>query len=489
MNTLLRLHRLCRYDAASTLLVILATQAYSQVSLAPVQYGTYISQLSPRPPHYIHHFALEHFNESSGFANEGVVKIHQDRHGFLWILTEKSLFRYDGQNFRSYTHNKDDSTSLHKPFYDNLHEDRHGVLWIVGTYGLQRYDAERDCFQRISIRTSSNQLLTTRILSVHEDIHTEHLWLGIGKEIWLIHREQYFVMRRHVCFQNSTSDFHQAQRIVADSAGRLWIASSESSSIHIVDSRVSQSHTTFHLDSNNHACFLIHQDSLWTSSSRGIILWSIRQQKPLCIYPLSEYSTPRSPATGLPQIPFTSILVRDMLRDSKGRVWVATDQGIIVIYPQTQQMQRFQSDPFNPRSLSTNDITALYEDRSGCIWIGEGVYGLHKYTPLQYQFQLYRHIPYTTNSLSNNYIRGIAEDPDGNLWVGTQFGGLNHLNRRTGQWTRFYRDSVRSVSRLNITGNHIRSLCVDRYGILWVAVQGSSLCTLDTKHPERGFTA
>ncbi|MGV8827327.1 MAG: ligand-binding sensor domain-containing protein [Breznakibacter sp.] len=71
--------------------------------------------------------------------------------------------------------------------------------------------------------------------------------------------------------------------------------------------------------------------------------------------------------------------------------------------------------------LSNNNITALFSDSKGLLWIGTED-GLTRYDG--YSFVLYRHNNTDSTSITGNMIRAIDETPDGNLWIATVEHGL-----------------------------------------------------------------
>lgn len=436
------------------------------------------------PPSFIRNFSVEHFASGQGFANEGVKSILQDRHGFLWILTERSLYRYNGRSFKRYMSNAQDSTALLPHPYGNggLYEDHDGTLWIACLNGLQRYDAQRDCFVRISLGTSASSSLTPAdITAINGDKATGNLWLGVGEEVWLFQPAGQKVLRRYALPRSGGTERRNVHSLTVDSLGRVWATRWDDRIVSMLENPSQEFHTVVQLPFDPvSGSVCVHQDSLWVGLVNGVVLYSIQSRQILASYPLSNYF---SLSASAPQV--SQVIPFDFCRDNEGRIWVSTWHGIAVIHAQSASVQFFRHEPLNERSLTTNNINTIYQDRSGIIWIGEAVYGLHKYTPLKYKFQLYRHNPFNDQSLSNNYIRGILEDRRGNLWVGTQFGGLNRLERSSGKWMHYRYDSTRPHS---ITSDHVRGLCEDRNGILWVALHEGWLCSIDTKHPERGFT-
>jgi ligand-binding sensor domain-containing protein len=64
--------------------------------------------------------------------------------------------------------------------------------------------------------------------------------------------------------------------------------------------------------------------------------------------------------------------------------------------------------------LTQETVEALFQDSKGYIWIGTND-GLNRYNG--YQFKVYRVEEDNKNSLVNNYILDIKEDKYGNIWV------------------------------------------------------------------------
>ncbi len=127
----------------------------------------------------------------------------------------------------------------------------------------------------------------------------------------------------------------------------------------------------------------------------------------------------------------------DMLVDSQGRFWIATDLGINLFSPKTQTFTHYLHDPQDQSSLSHNIVKVIYEDSKGDIWIGTYGGGLNRMTQGGGKFERFQSAPDIPNSLSNNTVNAIFEDRDGTLWIGTEI-GLNKFNSDTNGFTSFY---------------------------------------------------
>ena len=109
--------------------------------------------------------------------------------------------------------------------------------------------------------------------------------------------------------------------------------------------------------------------------------------------------------------------VTDILQDSRGFLWIGTDNGLNRYDGYTVKI--YKNDPHDSTSLSDNNVNAIYEDRSGRLWIGTRG-GLNQFNPYSETFTRYGHDPDYRNSLSANDISAIHQDQSGALWIGIQ---------------------------------------------------------------------
>ena len=77
---------------------------------------------------FLYTFKFKTYTTSEGLADNTTVKTIKDKNGFLWIATHNGLARFDGLNFKTYTFNPYDSTSLRSIWTcDVLVDNNHSV--------------------------------------------------------------------------------------------------------------------------------------------------------------------------------------------------------------------------------------------------------------------------------------------------------------------------------------------------------------------------
>lgn len=127
---------------------------------------------------------------------------------------------------------------------------------------------------------------------------------------------------------------------------------------------------------------------------------------------------------------------------------------------------------FNATEVS-GKVNCLFQDKMGFIWIGKET-GLYRYDG--HELKSYKSKVNDSTSISSDNIVTIAEDALGNLWVGTRSGGLNCLDRKSGNFKRFMHDDANPNS---ISYNEICKILPDATGNLWIGTDGGGLNFFD----------
>ncbi|MBN2481397.1 MAG: response regulator [Bacteroidales bacterium] len=138
----------------------------------------------------------------------------------------------------------------------------------------------------------------------------------------------------------------------------------------------------------------------------------------------------------------------------------------------------YQYSPDDPNSISSNQISAIFEDSYGVLWIGNVHDGLNRFDREKEIFVLYDHNPGSKGSLSNNNVSTIFEDSRKDLWIVTAHGGLNLYDLETDSFIHFYPDSH---GKTDIGSKHITSIAEDQNGFLWLGSSVGKLIRFDVK--------
>ncbi len=171
-------------------------------------------------------------------------------------------------------------------------------------------------------------------------------------------------------------------------------------------------------------------------------------------------------------------IVRDVVQDNHGLIWIGTDHGgINVLDKKDFSVHYLLNNPDDPNSLTQNVIMSLYKDNNGIIWAGTYKQGINYYHEDIIKFHTYQHIPSSKQSLGYNDVNCFAEDHNGKFWIGTNGGGLQLFDPATDNFRHFrHTDDPGSLSN-----DVIVSLLVDHKNRLWIGTYYGGLNMYDGK--------
>ena len=153
----------------------------------------------------------------------------------------------------------------------------------------------------------------------------------------------------------------------------------------------------------------------------------------------------------------------DILEDNYGFVWIASTNGLWRY--DGGNFKNYIKNENEETSITDNNISCLYEDKAGVLWIGTYGGGLLKYDREYDRFQRFIHDDADSSSLSFNEIRVIFETTDKQFYIGTDGGGLNRMDRTKGTFETFEHVATDSLS---ISHNNVLAMEEGPTGNLYV---------------------
>ena len=190
-----------------------------------------------------------------------------------------------------------------------------------------------------------------------------------------------------------------------------------------------------------------------------------------------------------------SRVVRSLLRDSDGGLWVGTETGVarlrngrvdslmsrdglpddvvIALFEDREGglwmgtysggVSRFKDTPFigygRKEGVADDFVRTVFETRTGAIWIGTHSAGMTRMENGVFTTYTVR------DGLPSQNVMAFAESRDGSVWVGTNT-GLTHFDR--GRFKTY-------TTRDGLPHDAVRSLLEDRAGTLWIGTRGGGL--------------
>lgn len=431
--------------------------------------------------------------------------IYQDSLGYIWIGTNDGLNRYNGNEFKVYKNIKNDENTISNNMISSLVEDSDKNLWIGTDGGLNKMNLNTGEITRYLV-SEEDKLYSNTVVDELLIDSKGRLWVCTINGLNLYDSE-------NDNFIKVASDYLEnkgIQDIIEDGEGNIWVSTRDGLFKYNHEKKSVES---FYHDENDKNT--ISENNIFSLHYSNNELWIGTKTGGLNIMNLKDYSIKKYVHDSNNPKSIPSNLIRDIIRDKDGNIWLATDQGLASFDEKNETFYTYKKNT-DKYSICDDNVINLYQDNLGVIWVGT-FGGVSKFFPNN-DFRVYRNDPTDNNSLSSSSVCGIYEDDEGNVWIGTFNAGVNKVSEN--EVTRFFNDvnesnSLSSNRIKDITGigneiwiatdnglnkydkatgrftvykktedensvinNEIRVLHIDKDGILWIGTRGG-ISTLD----------
>ncbi len=379
-----------------------------------------------------HAQSVNHYSTSDGLAHKHVTAMYQDSKGYLWVGTWDGLSKFDGENFTTFHHSPEDSTSIFGNQISMITEDSSGNVWAVSRKGIMRYSERENVFSRVYLRDYYKGSLKYP--------------LGSGKIAFDNSGKGWFVDQFGLLsFSNDlkkihTIDISEIKRknedyrntIFTDNKG-LWLATgmglfhfnysylNETDSLHL-----SESDCVYPFQDNINPDF----DAQYFSASNGDII--VRNSThSICI---ADKDSGILQAIVLPLVEGRLIkyqYVSILAEIDPGKLALKTNNYGILIY--NLNTRQFEFDHPIQTFTGRKATNAVYRDSQHNIWLG-GLDGLHKITEDQLNFDSWLYDADNENSIMGTSINTVYLEHN-HLWLASSGGGVDRINLSTNQTT------------------------------------------------------
>ncbi len=301
-------------------------------------------------------------------------------------------------------------------------EDQHGFMWFGGEDGLVRFDGERYKYFYAD-ETDPNAVGRYRINDLKID-KVGQLWVATTEGISLYDA----VQDKFIPYGTENKDFSSAiaWELSVDVYNNIYIASSVG---------------LYTLPSNRSGISLV---------------WGAEELKGK----------------------IREVSARSVFVDSKQRLWVGGEKGVILYDPYTKRFRYWNKDLDNKRALMSNSINSLFEDSSGHFWLMTQGGGVSRISSNFESVKNYVHDKNDKSSISINEIWDATEDAEGNIWFSTDHGGINIYQYNTDSFTHLNHQQGTPGSLIS---NQVRTIYVDSHEDMWVGFFPSGIAFYNTE--------
>lgn len=349
--------------------------------------------------------------DPSSLQSDQVRSIYEDRNGDLWLglfplginffnrtTSEIYNFRHDPANPRSLSH----SSVL------SLHQCEQGRVWVGTEDGLNLFDPAKGEFERVS--AGAPGLPARAVLSI-EQFDADTLWLGTwsgGVASFAIDTGTFTPIDTTPAETPHASNSLFIWDILRDDEGDMWLATEFNGANHF---DVDSGQFTYHRATSNDPHTLA-DNFVWSvlQTHSGDYLFATQGG-------LSRYGRE---GIGFTQFLIQSPVARDqrsrrilsIYQDSRGLLWVGTQDRGIFVYSETGEFQRHLGLLEGMPSLQ---VSGFIEDDAGDVWAGT-INGLARINPEQWHLSV---VSSDNGLVGNNFNRNaFLKDASGRLYFG-----------------------------------------------------------------------
>jgi diguanylate cyclase (GGDEF)-like protein len=363
-----------------------------------------------------------------------VTNIYSDHDGTLWVASlNAGLMRWDqsSDSFYHYRHRGNDEYSVPADHIQALLEDRSGMLW-VGSYtdGIGLANLNSRGFTRYLPHhfDSDDAAPASNAMNAMADAGDGRLWLGGSSGVSLFDPasgEILFDAQGDAALPGALSDT-LVYSLYKGREGPLWIGTS--AGLNRLD-RAGGAFSTVHFDglANDYINVIApgHGGVLWLGTGNDLIRYDPATG--------ARRLYAANPADGASRSIKGSTVLRE---DSRGWLWAGSEWnggGLDLMQDSNSGVFRhFRHSDTDPDSLSDDNVTAVFEDRQGRIWVGtaKGLNQIVARADGGFAIQ-------PVSAMAYAKIFAISADDDGRIWVSTA-AGLSRIdpeNARVGHFT------------------------------------------------------
>ena len=301
-------------------------------------------------------------DDDKSLIQNSIIDLYRDDNNVIWIGTTKNGVCYYHESihkFAHYKHNVSDNSSL--PFSDVncFVEDSHKNLWI-GTNGggLIYYDRRNETYTRYEHDPGNDRSLSGDVIVSMYINQNDQLWIGTYTAGLNRFENGNFIRYKTDSGKGITSN--NIWSIAEDGKERIWVGTLGGGVI-IYEP---QTDSFYPLPNKGkidlpyqfiNQVYKLHNGNMLIASANGIIFYDIDEER------FKYHPSDNRQRT----MEYGNHSVFATLEDSRGLIWLATREGVIVYDEQNDVMKHFTSHDGIPQDL----ITSVEEDEFQSIWI------------------------------------------------------------------------------------------------------------------------
>lgn len=374
-------------------------------------------------------YSFFHHGSSGGLSSNEISMSLQDEDGYIWIVSNNGLQRFDGSRYTSFRHQKGNAASIPHNYIIQILLDKQQNLWLVTADGkVGTFDRKWFVYQEAKVVIKdTNYLQAYRKLIVDED----------GNLFFTIHGLAFLT------YSPSKKEFSAAYNFIP--FPKDWV---------FVDVKQQPGTKKYWIGKHEGLAVYNRETNQFSYEGHNV-------EKEAAIDSIGKVIRPSS-----------------IMFDKKGRMWYYTwGAGIPVIHAFDMKNRKVVLKNFEVHNLvkTYHEVKGFIEQEDGSIW----VYGLMmfaRFIESEKRFQLVTNGYTSEQSISYVNVMHLFEDREHNIWVSTNNNGVYRFNPAAQFFT-----NIRHVNR--VTGKpgegSALSLVVTRDGSMLAGAWGDGTYRYD----------
>lgn len=320
----------------------------------------------------------------NGLSNNSVNDIENGIDGGLWIATLDGLNYFDGNEFKIFKHNQEDSTSISGNEILDLYKDKYNSIWALTDEGLSEV-SKNNQFKNFFLKEIIDNVALTKDLTLIVEL--------LDKRTFIYDGNKFVASNKKINVTENQKNLIYKKIILAKYPNLII------NDVFIDDNKV-----------------------LFATQLNGLFLLKVVDNQ----YQITNFKSDR-----YNRLSFKSNEIDKIHKDVFGGIWLAfKDGGVSLLQESIKGVSTIVPHPKDFPNLPSETVRALTKDDSDKLWIGYYSKGLRKFSD-----ETNRFIPHTLLKAKENpdwnRIRSLYKDSKGAIWVGTYGGIIRIFNNNT----------------------------------------------------------
>jgi signal transduction histidine kinase/ligand-binding sensor domain-containing protein/DNA-binding response OmpR family regulator len=364
-----------------------------------------------------------HINRQSGLSGNSVFSIYQDSRNYIWFATDAGLNRFDGYNFKVFKTINNDSLSISNNSIRSIAEDNKHNLWIGTESGLNWFNHETELFTRFFSVPGDTNSLSYNCISSLKFHPSGDLYIGTGGAGLCRYNVAKGNFTRIKLINKTNKNFRETiNDIICLPDSRLCILVDGHILITVnPENWIIGQVTELPLEQwGGIKKMFFYRDKIYVGGNGEIFVFDIKDNSLEKVVLPAKYG-------------FVQGLISGIDIDNKGILWIgSTNNGIFLLDPVKSEITgNYKYDEYNPASVSGSDISSIFIDKTGKVWVGTWGSGVNYYHSDISKFGLISNTQMNNRNLPDNKINTFCQDKNNNIWIGSENGIAKYQGTET----------------------------------------------------------